>query len=208
MSDTVPGWLGKALNNPGPGHAGLVVARLASAGLVTETMLGKGGLKLTSAAFADGEELDPSFTADEEDSVAPPLEWTAPPPGAQELVLIVEDPHAPAKTGGNQPFCHWAVWGLPAQKGKLLEGEAPPRVGKNAFGNSEWLLPDPPTGADPHDYVFQLFALDLPLVLMPGASREELVEAISGHVTSMALLTGTYARQEGGDYDFEDDDDE
>lgn len=209
MSGSVPDWLGpnwlsRVLHNPAPGHAALVAARLASSGLVTEAMLGKGGLKLTSAAFADGEELDPSFTADEEDSVAPPLEWTAPPPGSHELVLIVEDPHAP----GTSPFCHWAVWGLAAQKGKLLEGEIPPRVGKNAFGNSEWLLPDPPTGADPHDYVFQLFALDLPLVLMPGASREELVEAISGHVTSMALLTGTYARTEGGDYDFEADDDD
>ena len=41
-----------------------------------------------------------------------------------------------------------------AQQGQLLEGEAPPRVGKNSFGNSEWLLPDPPTGHGPHDYVF------------------------------------------------------
>ncbi len=204
MSDRLPQWLAAALHQPGAGHGRLVTARLAADGLVTEAMLGKGGLRLTSAAFADGEALDPSFTADEEDSVAPPLEWTAPPSGSHEVVLIVEDPHAP----GDKPFCHWAVWGMPGQKGKLLEGEAPPRVGKNAFGNSEWLLPDPPTGAAPHDYVFQLFALDLPLVLMPGASREELVEAIRGHITSMALLTGTYARAEGGDYDLEDEDDE
>ncbi|HSG54397.1 MAG TPA: YbhB/YbcL family Raf kinase inhibitor-like protein [Paracoccaceae bacterium] len=208
MSDVVPQWLAKALHNPRPGHAGLVVAQLAAAGQVTESMLGKGGLKLTSAAFANGEALDPSFTADEEDSVAPPLEWTAPPPGNHELVLIVEDPDAATGKAGDKPFCHWAVWGLPAQRGKLLEGEIPPRVGKNAFGNSEWLLPDPPTGADPHDYVFQLFALDLPLTLMPGASRDELVEAIRGHVTSVALLTGTYAREEGGDYDFGDDDED
>ncbi len=208
MSDVVPQWLAKALHNPRPGHAGLVVAQLAAAGQVTEGMLGKGGLKLTSAAFANGEALDPSFTADEEDSVAPPLEWTAPPPGNHELVLIVEDPDASTGKAGDKPFCHWAVWGLPAQRGKLLEGEIPPRVGKNAFGNSEWLLPDPPTGADPHDYVFQLFALDLPLTLMPGASRDELVEAIRGHVTSVALLTGTYAREEGGDYDFGDDDED
>ncbi|MCL6250508.1 YbhB/YbcL family Raf kinase inhibitor-like protein [Altererythrobacter sp. KTW20L] len=207
MSDVVPQWLAKALHNPRPGHAGLVVARLAAAGEITEGMLGKGGLKLTSAAFADGEALDPSFTADEEDSVAPPLEWTAPPPGTFELVLIVEDPDAVAAKDG-APFCHWAVWGLAGQRGKLLEGEVPPRVGKNSFGNSEWLLPDPPTGADPHDYLFQLFALDLPLTLMPGASREELVEAIRGHVTSVALLTGTYAREEGGDYDFEDEDED
>ncbi len=199
MSHSVPDWLGKALHNPGSGHGGLVAAQLAD-----ERMFERGGFKLTSAAFADGGELDPCFTADEEDAVAPPLEWTAPPPGAQEVVLVVEDPDAP----GDKPFCHWLVWGMPGQKGQILEGEIPLRVGKNSFGNSEWLLPDPPTGADPHDYVFQLFALDLPLTLMPGASREELVEAMKGHVTAVSLLTGTYAREEGGDYDWDAEDED
>lgn len=197
MAQTAPDWLAKALGPVREGHGKLMAARLGSA-----DVLGKGGFALSSAAFDHGEELDPCFTADEEDAVAPPLEWTSPPPGAQEVVLVVEDPDAP----GDTPFCHWLVWGLPGQKGKILEGEAPPRVGKNAFGNSEWLLPDPPTGAEPHDYVFQLFALDLPLVLMPGASREELEEAMQGHVTGLALLKGTYAREEGGDYDFDDED--
>ncbi len=208
MPDTVPSWLAKALCKPGSGHAGLVAARLAAEGALSAEQLGRGGFALISAAFANGEALDPSFTADEDDSVAPPLEWTAPPPGTAELALIVEDPHAITGKGGDRPFCHWAVWGLAGQRGKLLEGETPPRVGKNSFGNSEWLLPDPPTGAESHDYVFQLFALDLPLVLMPGASREDLVEAIRGHVTAFALLTGTYAREEGGDYDWDDDEED
>ncbi len=199
MSRSVPDWLGKALHNPGPGHAGLAVAQLAD-----ENLLGKGGFTLSSDAFRDGGEFDPSFTADEEDSVAPPLEWTAPPPGSMEVVLVVEDPHAP----GDKPFCHWLVWGMPGQKGQILEGEVPLRVGKNSFGNSEWLLPDPPTGLGPHDYVFQLFALDLPLTLMPGASREDLVEAMKGHVTAVSLLTGTYAREEGGDYDWDAEDED
>ncbi|RJY09954.1 YbhB/YbcL family Raf kinase inhibitor-like protein [Aurantiacibacter aquimixticola] len=203
MPDTAPDWLAKALGKDaeklGPGHAKLVAASLGSAEII-----GKGGLAISSAAFRDRGELDPCFTADEEDAVAPPVEWTSPPPGTQELVLIVED--ADFQTG--EPFCHWLVWGLPAQKGQILEGEAPPRVGKNAFGNSEWLLPDPPTGDKPHDYVFQLFALDLPLTLMPGASREELVAAMEGHVTALALITATYAREEGGDYDWDDSDDD
>lgn len=202
MADSIPGWLATALGEVRAGHAGLVAARVGS-----EALLGKGGFKLTSAAFDDGGELDPCFTADEEDSVAPPLEWTAPPPGAQELVLVVEDPDTPdKKAGGDKPFCHWLVWGMPGQKGQILEGETPPRVGKNSFGNSEWLLPDPPTGTDPHDYVFQLFALDLPLVLMPGATLDELESEMQGHVMGMALLTAKYAREEGGDYDWDEED--
>lgn len=197
MPDRVPEWLGKALDNVREGHAGLTAARLG-----TEDTIGRGGFALSSAAFMDGGKLDPSFTADEDDAVAPPLEWTAPPPGTHEIALVVEDPDVP----GDQPFCHWLVWGLPGQKGQILEGEIPQRVGKNSFGNSEWLLPDPPTGTKPHDYVFQLFALDLPLTLMPGASRDELVAAMEGHVTAVAILTGTYSREEGGVYDWEAED--
>ena len=190
MLENVPAWLGKAIRNLRAGHG-----KLAVAGLAGEGMLGKDGFAVSSPAFRDGEPLDPCFTADEEDAVAPPLEWTAPPAGTQELALIVEDPDAPTP----EPFCHWLVWGLPPQQGKLLEGETPPRVGKNSFQNSEWLLPDPPTGHGPHDYVFQLFALDLPLALMPGASRKELLAAMEGHVVAAAVVTATYQRQEDGD---------
>lgn len=197
MSDSAPDWLAKALPAVSGGHARLAVAGLAEAGHV-----GKGGFALTSPAFANGEALDPSFTADEEDAVAPPLEWTAPPPGTQELALIVEDPAGRA----GEATCHWLVWGLAGQRGKLLEGEVPPRVGKNAKRNSEWLLPEPPHDDPAHSYVFQLFALDLPLTLMPGASREDLVATMRGHVLGVALLTATYVREEE-DEDWDDDDD-
>lgn len=196
MLEHVPAWLGKALRNVRVGHGKLAVARLGG-----EQVLHRNGFSLSSAAFEDGEALDPSFTADEEDAVAPPLEWTVPPEGAQELALVVEDPDAPTP----EPFCHWLVWGLAPQQGKLLEGETPPRVGKNAFGNSEWLLPDPPTGHGPHDYVFQLFALDTPLSLMPGATRSDLIEAMEGHVIGAAVLTATYVRSDEDDPDWDDD---
>ncbi|MDN3646342.1 YbhB/YbcL family Raf kinase inhibitor-like protein [Pontixanthobacter aestiaquae] len=190
MSAEVPAWLSSALKSA-PKHA----ARLTIATLADERSFGRGGFSLSSPAFEHGEELDPCFTADEEDAVAPPLEWNAPPPGAQEIVILVED----ADAGGDTPTCHWTVWGLPGQKGMLLEGETPPRVGKNSQRNSEWQLPAPPMDDDAHIYVFQIFALDLPMVLMPGASRAELVKAMEGHVVAAAVLTGTYKREEGDD---------
>ncbi len=197
MSDSAPSWLRQALPSIERGLGGLAVA-----GLADEKALGRGGLALSSPAFADGGELDPCFAADEEDAVAPPLEWTAPPPGTQELVVIVEDPGAAAA----EPTCHWLVWGLPGQRGVLLEGEVPPRVGKNSKRNSEWLLPEPPIDDTAHTYVFQLFALDLPLTLMPGASREELVAEMKDHVTAVALLTATFDREEQEADDWEEDD--
>ena len=186
MSHAVPSWLAGALKGSGAGDG-----RLTIAGIGREDGMGRGGFALSSPAFVDGGDLDPCFTADEEDAVAPPLEWTAPPPGTQELVLVVED----ADAQGPEVPCHWLVWGIAGQRGKLLEGEVPPRVGKNAHRNSEWLLPEPPREDAAHRFVFQLFALDLPLTLMPGAGREELVAAMKDHVVATAVLTGKYKRQ-------------
>lgn len=187
-------WLNSELP-PAARHKGLAIASLGDA-----RTLGKGGLALSSPAFRPGEELDPCFTADEEDAVAPPLEWTAPPPGAQEIAIIVED----ATSDGAEPRCHWLVWGLPGQRGKILEGEVPPRTGKNSLGNSEWLLPDLPAD-ETHTFVFQLFALDLPLTLMPGASRDELLAALDGHVMASSVLVARYTKSEEND-DWVDDD--
>jgi len=177
-------------------HAGLAIVRLGDG-----HDLGRGGFRLFSPAFEHGEELDPCFTAGEEDAVAPPVEWSAPPAGAQELVLIVEN----ASTSGAEPACHWLVWGIAPQRGKLLEGETPPRTGKNALGNSEWLLPDPPEG-ETQQFVFQLFALDLPLTLMPGATRASLLAQMDGHVVASSVLVAHYTRSPDDSGEWVDDD--
>lgn len=194
----LPDWL--AANVPALArHPGLAVAKLGAA-----QTFARGGFALTSPAFRGGEELDPCFTAAEEDAVAPPLEWSAPPPGSQELVLVVEDATVAAGKAGGEPACHWLVWGLAGQRGKLLEGETPPRTGKNAFGNSEWLLPDVPEGETRH-YLFQLFATDLPLVLMPGAGRAELLASLQGTITACAVLHATVTGAGDDDAGWEDD---
>lgn len=174
----------------------LAIAQLGSA-----QTFARGGFALTSPAFRPAEELDPSFTAEEEDAVAPPLEWSAPPPATQELIIIVEEVSAAAA----DPACHWLVWGLAGQRGKLLEGEVPPRTGKNARGNSEWLLPAPPPGETRH-YVFQIFASELPLILMPGATRTDLIAALQGNVVACALLYAPFTGSSEQDWDDDEDD--
>ena len=194
LSDALT-WLTKSLP-PAARHAGLAVAKLGN-----ERTFERGGFKISSPAFEPGEELDPCFTADEEDAVAPPLEWSTPPSGAMELAIIVED----ATSDGPEPRCHWLVWGLAPQKGMLLEGEMPPRTGKNSLGNSDWLLPDLPH-QQTHHFVFQLFALELPLTLMPGASREDLFAAMEGQVVASSVLVAQYTRSEEDEEDWDDDD--
>jgi hypothetical protein len=43
--------------------------------------------------------------------------------------------------------------------------------------------------------VFTLHALDATLGLTPGATREDLLQAMRGHVLEKATLTGTYSRR-------------
>ena len=188
MSTGAPAWIQQAVG-------GEVSAELTAARVAEEKALGRGGFALSSPAFRHGGELDPSFTACEDDAVAPPLEWTAPPPGTQELVLVVEDV--------SKGDIHWLVWGLPGQRGALFEGEVPPRTGKNGRGNSEWLLPDPPIGVE-HRYAFQLFALDLPLTLMPGATHADLVKNMQNHVIGLAILSARFEGHEVEEWDAED----
>jgi len=54
--------------------------------------------------------------------------------------------------------------------------------------------PCPPPGHGPHRYVHELFALDTELDLERGSSREELEDAIDGHVLGGTELVGTYER--------------
>ena len=68
MLEHVPAFLGRALKSVRAGHGKLAAARLGA-----DETINAGGFTLTSPAFTDGEELDPMFTADEEDARAPPL---------------------------------------------------------------------------------------------------------------------------------------
>ncbi|WP_213981069.1 YbhB/YbcL family Raf kinase inhibitor-like protein [Sphingomonas sp. dw_22] len=191
MLEHVPHWLGSALKGLRAGADKLAIV---------QPELGSfGSLRLVSPAFADGARLPERFTADGE-GVSPPLFWTGVPEATERLVLIVEDPDAPAP----QPLVHAVVWGLPAD-GDLKEGairadgvgDADGRdVGRNSYFGEGWLPPDPPTGHGPHHYAFQLFALGPGPDPGDSPGRSAIVKAMAGRVLAAGLLTGTYSRGE------------
>ena len=55
-------------------------------------------------------------------------------------------------------------------------------------------------------YVFQIFATDLPLTLMPGASREDLIASIKGFVTACAVLHAPFTGIEADDGEWDEED--
>ena len=194
MLEHVPAWLGRMLRDRRAGHEKLVIAD-------ADIRLGAASIDLSCPAFADGGRLPVRFTADGE-GVSPPLIWGDVPDATRSLVLIVEDPDAPAA----RPLVHALVWAMPADLRHVAEGAIVADggggpdgdVGRNSFLREGWLPPDPPTGHGEHDYVFQLFALsDAPdIAATPG--RDAVVAAIAGRVIAAGMMIGTYSRGEPG----------
>jgi Raf kinase inhibitor-like YbhB/YbcL family protein len=144
---------------------------------------------ISSPEFADGDAIPRRYTCDGQD-VSPELVWTAPPPGALSLALVMDDPDAPAGT-----FTHWLAWGIAGGPGRLREGEPAPIEGRNDFGTLGYRGPCPPRGHGPHRYRFRLHALNTPDIgLPPGAGRRAVDLALSGHVLAVAQVVGMFAR--------------
>jgi len=151
-------------------------------------------MELKSAAFQDGEKIPARHTCDGQD-ISPGLSWDRVPEKAWSFTLVVDDPDAPSGT-----FSHWVIFNIPADRRELPEAvpsqaqlPSNARQGKNDFGQIGYGGPCPPPGS-PHHYRFSLYALDQPLELMAGATRKQVLNAISGHILARAQLVGIYQR--------------
>ncbi len=150
-------------------------------------------LELRSPAFTEGSRIPAKHTCDGEDT-SPELSWTGKPDGGKSFALTCDDPDAPSGL-----WVHWVVFDLPPSAAGLPEGiPATPEIagggrqGRNDFRKIGWGGPCPPRGT--HRYVFTLHALDATLGLAAGATREDLLQAMRGHVLEKATLTATYSR--------------
>lgn len=128
-------------------------------------------------------------------NISPALNWSQPPAGTAELLLIVQDPDVPM----GKPATHALTLGIdPGLSGipeNALRNPSPVRGlrhGKGPLGRRGWAGPMPPRSHGPHAYVFQLFALDEAPALPEGFTVDQAVAAIAGHVLGRARLDGTY----------------
>ena len=158
-----------------------------------------GDAGLTVSARFEPQSPIPTEHAADSDNAPPAIEWSDAPEGTQSYVLIVDDPDAAAP----KPFTHWIAYDLPASMTSLREGLPTEPVladiegakqGTNNRGSTGYFGPKPPVGDPPHNYHFQVFALDVAeLMLPPGATREEVLNAMDGHVVAEGEIIGTYA---------------
>jgi Raf kinase inhibitor-like YbhB/YbcL family protein len=154
----------------------------------------KATFAVTSSAFTTGAEIPVKYTCNGQ-NVSPPLDWNQGPARTASFALTVDDPDAPLKA-----FAHWVIFDLPPDTRGLPE--AVPKDGKlasgalqggNGFGKIGYAGPCPLSGS-PHHYRFTLYALDKSLDLAAGASKEQVLEAMQGHVIAQSQLIGIYQR--------------
>jgi len=151
-------------------------------------------LSVSSSVFEEGGEIPAKYTCEGE-NISPPLSWGEAPAGTGSFALIMDDPDAPIGV-----FTHWVLFNLPPDSRELPEGV--PAEGKLASGALQgnnglsqigYFGPCPPPGAV-HHYGFTLYALDRTLDLAVGASKEQVLEAMRGHILAQGQLVGTYKR--------------
>jgi len=153
-----------------------------------------------SATLAGGERVPRDHTPDGR-NLSPPIRWRGLPDGTEELAVVCADFGA----GNPSPWVHWVVYGIPATASGLPEGlpKTPDGVmpseiagavqGLNGWRRPYYLGPAPPAGT-PHLYHFTVYALDRKLGLGPGLDRDELLEAMEGHVIGRGEIVAVYER--------------
>lgn len=156
-------------------------------------------IRLTSPAFAPGQDLPVRHTRDGA-TLSPPLRWEGLPPGTASLLLLVEDPDAPLP----RPFVHAIAYDLDPARGGLAEGALPERLrghapegfamGRNSYARVGWEAPAPPPGHGPHAYAFQLFALAAPPRFDWPPGRRFALSTARPLMLARGVLFGRYER--------------
>jgi Raf kinase inhibitor-like YbhB/YbcL family protein len=150
----------------------------------TTTSTPQAAMVVTSPAFADGDLIPEQYTCNGDDT-SPPLTLTNIPDGTVSLALLVIDPEAMSA-----PWDHWIVYDI-APRDTIPEGvQNLGTVGTNTWGRTDYGGPCPDLGV--HPYTFTVLALDTELGLAPGATKDELLAAVDGHVLAQATLNGRY----------------
>jgi Raf kinase inhibitor-like YbhB/YbcL family protein len=178
------------------GVLGLAAPALAGGTVAYDRFQAPETLKLTVGDIPADGKIPPKFTGDGK-NVAPPVRWSDGPSGTKSYVMIAQDPDAP----GAEPAVHWVVYGIPALIRQLpgnmrntLEPTNPlgAAQGWNYHGSVGYTGPRPPLGDPPHHYHFQVFALDRPLRMHPGAQIGQVLGAMKNHVIARGQLVATY----------------
>ncbi len=162
--------------------------------LTSDNVLPMNDLIIRSPAFANEHTIPEKYTCDGE-NISPPLAIDNIPENATSLALIMEDPDVPTNLREDGMWNHWVLFNIPPNTLRIGEGEAPTSTpGITTSQGLTYTGPCPPDRE--HRYFFKVYALDTILRLEEGATKEEVLELMKGHILSQGELMGTYERQQ------------
>ena len=134
---------------------------------------------ISCSDFEEGAEIPKKFGYKFENE-APTIHFENIPQGTKCTALIMDDPDAMGAVG--KVWVHWLYYN---------DGNDVQIEGKTDFGEIGYGGPAPPDKR--HTYIFKAYALDNVLDLKEGYSKQELENAMKGHIIAEAKLTGTFA---------------
>ena len=145
-----------------------------------------------SAPWIDKTPIDTRYTCDGLD-LSPALSWSGLPAGTEELAIAMVDESA---VSDGQPFIHWVIAGIQPDEITLVEGETPSGATQaiNFFGDVGYGGPCPPLGDDAHNYIFTIYALNMPLELADRTPATEFLDVIENAAIGSTDLTGSFQR--------------
>ncbi len=121
-----------------------------------------------------------------------------------EFVLIVHDMDAPIGNGIDD-LLQWMVWKIPGTATILSEhmptgAQLPDGMRQISATGPSYRGPGALAAGPAHHYVFELFALDVPVDVPavgappPPQTRAAVVAAMAGHIRGKAVLVGLFKR--------------
>ena len=160
-------------------------------------------ITVTSPTIKANETIPVDHTADGK-NYSPAINWAGAPANTKQFALVYDDPDV---VFGGQTFVHWVVYKIPGTA-KGLPADlpidqvvltAPAEIagaiqGLSGFKRPFYRGPAPPAGK-PHHYTWTVYALDAELPLEQGLTRNQLMDAIKGHIIGQGSLIAIYERK-------------
>lgn len=191
-----------------------IIAMSVSAGQAQDRGRGAGpaapaapAMVLTVQGFPDGGQIPVKFTqaapgAAPGEGTSPAMSWSNIPAGTQSFVINFRDLDV-ARNRTTEDQAHWVVWNIPATTTSLPEGL--PRGSQLPDGSYQISVTGPvyrgpgaPATGPMHHYMFEVYALDTKLDVMPGTdafeTRGRVMSAMQGHVLGKAVYGGLFRR--------------
>ncbi|WP_254448783.1 YbhB/YbcL family Raf kinase inhibitor-like protein [Spirosoma rhododendri] len=155
-------------------------------------------ITLSSQSFPPGGDL-PMACSCKGPGNSPALDWSSTTAGVRSYALLATDYDAVLARFPIFNFSHWVVYNLPPTVRSLPEGVTPEqmlllggKLGDNGMNEQRFVPPCPPF--DRHRYTFRVYALDTTLSFNRIPDRQNLLDAMQGHILEYGELTGLFEK--------------